>query len=189
MCAPRGRARRPCPPERAAGRVCASVRVRARAGVCEHTPSGGRSDAAVGFSLAPALRRLCPTPAGPAIAKPRGSLICPSLPVGPPLSGLTFPFTRGWGLPAAPPPAQTPKQPPVRASAKSAPLVFLGGSSTSQPEAPPSWEIVLLDCRTEAGKAPGLLLLFRFFSFLSLPGQRSNEISNRDSKKAGELGS
>lgn len=170
MCAPRGRARRPCPPERAAGRVCASVRVRARAGVCEHTPSGGRSDTAVGFSLAPALWRLCPTPAGPAIAKPRGSLICPSLPAPPPLSGLTFPFTRGWGLPAAPPLVQTPKQPPVCASAECAPLVFLGGSSTSQPEAPPSWEIVLLDCRTEAGKAPGLYYYFDSFPFPPIPG-------------------
>lgn len=124
----------------------------------------------MGFSLAPALRRPCPTPAGPAIAKPRVSLFCPSLPVRPPLAGLTFPFTLGGGLPAAPPPVQTPKQPPVRSSVKSAALVFLGASSTSQPEAPPSSEIVLLDCRTEAGKAPGLYYYFDSFPFPPLLG-------------------
>ena len=124
----------------------------------------------MGFSLAPALRRLCPTPAGPAIAKPRVSLFGPSLPARPPLAGLTFPFTLGGGLPAAPPPVQTPKQPPVRSSVKSAALVFLGASSTSQPEAPPSSEIVLLDCRTEAGKAPGLYYYFDSFPFPPLLG-------------------
>lgn len=88
VCAVRGRARLTCPPERAPGRVCVC------GSVCAHA-SGGWSDTAVGFSLAPALRLLSPPPAATAFGKQRGSFIFLSLPVHPPLPSLTFPFTQG----------------------------------------------------------------------------------------------